>query len=206
MGDTVINTSFHRERKTCVAVLITETCCTVDVSPYRVSACELHDPTACRTFCGPCCPHTFHTPTTFGVTPLHASSRHWCLIDTSLFIVTFPLCQLAQSSMSLCIYWLPAALISVIRVYALIGVNTRMGVAGEHFHTAAINWERRSAEGTARPPGDQHVCHRDHLHLHIRRTAGKIFRQLHMLLHGLAFKESLTFKYSVNLIVKTREC
>lgn len=85
----------------------------------------------------PCCPHTFHTPTPHPPRDTsqhtHASSRHWCLIDTSLFIVTYPLCQLTWLSVSLCIYGLPVRLISVIRVYVLIGVNTKMGVAGEHF-------------------------------------------------------------------------
>lgn len=40
---------------------------------------------------------------------------------------------------SLCIYGLLVAMISVIRVYVLIGVNTKMGVAGNHFPIAAIN-------------------------------------------------------------------
>lgn len=38
---------------------------------------------------------------------------------------------LSWLSVSLCMYGLPAALISVIKVFVLIDVNTKMGVAGK---------------------------------------------------------------------------
>lgn len=59
----------RHERTARLCGVNTETCCTVDVSPWCVSACELQDPTACVTLRGPCCPHTFHTPISLRATP-----------------------------------------------------------------------------------------------------------------------------------------
>lgn len=61
--------------------------CTVRVSRRH----ELHDPTACATLSGPC---TLHTPTSLWVTPPACECiimQPRCLIDTLLFIATFPL-------------------------------------------------------------------------------------------------------------------
>lgn len=61
--------------------------------------------------------------------------RCWChpkvIISPSLATLVFR--QLPSSAMSLSKYGLPAPLIWVIRVYVLIGVNTKTGVTGIHF-------------------------------------------------------------------------
>lgn len=87
-------------------------------------------------------------PMHFTLPPPSARSRpaHTCICVSLMPNWYFPIyCHLPSLSadlalpVSLCSYGLPVAMISVIRVYVLIGVNTKMGVAENHFCIAAIN-------------------------------------------------------------------
>ena len=136
---TVINTMFHhnvREVPYCAVALIREMCRTV--SQHVTSLCVSSRVTR---------PHGLHyfqqtllPPTYFTLLPpsVQYLPAHTCIITSLMPNRYIPIYRHLPSlvsifSVSLCIHGLLAALISAIRAYVLIGVNTKVGVGGEQF-------------------------------------------------------------------------